>query len=119
MKPEEFAELRAEALKHYKAQTGKEPKVGLDTIFLSLVNARQSSKKPAQTRVADEAPPAWFDDTLKKLRKTKESVTVGRFLLLANQFPATRADSLKVAKWLREAGVKSRKTGGNLIFDMD
>ena len=117
MKPEEFTALRKAAAELYALQPAKEPKVTLDAIFVAMVNTRTIAVRKSQARQStEEEIPKWFHDTLAELAKTGEEVTIGKFLILANQFPATRTDSFKVARWLRDAHVPQRKTGGNLIF---
>ena len=121
MNADDFKALRKEACDLFNAQPAREKlKVSLDAIFTALAIQKQqeSDAPPRIRRTSEEAPPAWFTDTLSKLKGTGERVTVGRFLLLAGQFPATRSDSLNVSRWLREAGYTPRKTGGNLLFDL-
>lgn len=118
MKPEEFEALRKEAAVLFDSQPAKGPKISLDAIFVGLVNTRTISVRKARPRAKDgeEAVPKWFNDTVTKFRKSGEDFTIGRFLMVAGQFPATRDMSFKVARWLRDAKVVERKTGGNLIF---
>lgn len=118
MNTDEFNALRAQAAKLYESQPGRDGKhrISLDTVFLALAGRAQST--PAPSRKAADEPPEWFKDTLERLRGSGEKVTVGRFLLLAGQFPATRSDTLNTGRWLREAGIEPKKIGGNLLFEL-
>jgi hypothetical protein len=113
---EEFRALAARAVELHASQGARaKSKVSLDAVFLAL-----AANSPASRRVrkaTEEEAPQWFHDTLKSLKGTGERITVGRFLMLAGKFPATRSDALNVARWLREAGYTPRKTGGNLLFE--
>lgn len=117
MNTDEFNALRSQAAALFDAQPTKDAKhrISLDTVFLALASRAQSSPPPARK---PETPPEWFTDTLSRLRGSGEKVTVGRFLLLAGQFPATRSDALNVGRWLREAGIEPKKVGGNLLFEL-
>lgn len=118
MTPDEFAELRATAIHLHATQPAREKaKVTLDAVFIAIARSRDGAP-PRLKRVSDEAPPEWFCATLEKLRGSGERITVGRFLLLAGRYPATRADSLGVGRWLREAGFIPKKTGGQVLFDL-
>jgi hypothetical protein len=117
MNTAEFKALRAKAGELFSAQPARDKlKVSLDAIFMAL--ASQAAEPAKVRRTSDEEAPEWFVDTLKKLRGTGERVTVGRFLLLAGKFPSTRSDALNVGRWLREAGITPRKTGGNMLFEL-
>lgn len=126
MDSDAFKRLRERAIALHDEQP-KNGRISLDAIFAALVaeeNAKQSgaeAKKPAsggRQKLADKAPEPWFTDTLGRLKGTGEAVTAGRFLLLAGRFPATRADTLLVSRWLREAGYEPRMSGGQQLFDM-
>lgn len=118
MNADDFKTLRKDACELFSLQPAKDKlKVSLDAVFIALAAAQDPAPKRIR-KAADDAPPQWFTETLSKLKGTGERVTVGRFLLLAGQFPATRSDSLNVSRWLREEGFVPRKTGGNLLFDL-
>src|SRR5690606_37636772 len=110
-----FESLKKQAKALHGAQTGS-ARISLDAIFTSLA-IREAVKRRRKT--TEEGPPQWFADTLAKLKGSGEKITVTRFLLLAGRFPASRADSLAVGRWLREAGHTPRKTGGQNIFEFD
>lgn len=117
MKDSDFKALQARAAELYASQgrTDKN-KISLDAIFIALSSEKAA---PAKVRkVTEDAPPEWFTQTLERLRGTGEKINVGRFLLLAGQFPAKRSDSLAVGRWLREAGYTPQKTGGNVLFEL-
>lgn len=117
MNTAEFKALRAKACELYAAQPTRDKlKVSLDAVFVAL--AARAAEPAKVRRTSDEEAPDWFIETLKKLRGSGERVTVGRFLLLAGKFPSTRSDALNVGRWLREAGVTPRKTGGNMLFEL-
>lgn len=118
MNTDEFNALRSQAAKLFDSQPTKDSKhrVSLDTVFLALAGRAQSS--PAPSRKAGNEPPEWFTDTLERLKGSGEKVTVGRFLLLAGQFPASRTDTLNTGQWLRDAGIQPKKIGGNLLFEL-
>jgi hypothetical protein len=123
MNVDDFNDLRKQAGDLFASQPAKDKnKVTLDSVFIALAvanaNPAKKSARDAIRKQGDEPAPEWFTDTLKRLKGTGEKVTVGRFLLLAGQFPATRSDSLNVSRWLREAGYTPRKTGGNLLFEL-
>ncbi len=118
MKPDEFDLIREKAVEIFESQPAKKPKISLDAIFLALATPKAATIKARPATQGDE-PPEWFTKTLAKIRKSKEHLTAGQFLIRAGQFPADRKDSLNVARWLRDAGVKSRKTGGNMIFEIE
>jgi hypothetical protein len=113
-----FDALRKKAAELHKGQEGRD-RVSLDACFIALAldDAIIRAELPKVRRASEDEPAPWFHDTLNKLKGTGEKVTVGRFLMLAGKFPATRSDSLNVARWLREAGHTPRKTGGNLLFE--
>jgi len=110
-----FDSLRKRAAELHKAQDGKE-RISLDACFVALA-LDEALARPRIRRASEDEPAQWFLDTLEKLKGSGEKVTVSRFLMLAGKFPATRSDSLNVARWLREAGYTPRKTGGNLLFE--
>ncbi len=122
MNADDFSRLRKQACELFASQPPRDKlKVSLDAVFVAVVtaDAANATNSDAGTGTGKQSnPPAWFRDTLDRLRGTGEKVTVSRFLLLAGKFPADRSDSLSVARWLREAGIESRKTGGNLIFHL-
>lgn len=117
MKDSEFKALHDRATELYASQSRNDKnKISLDAIFIALSSEKAA---PAKVRkVTEDTPPEWFTQTLDKLRGTGEKINVGRFLLLAGKFPATRADSLAVGRWLREAGYTPQKTGGNMLFEL-
>lgn len=119
MTPTEFKALRKQACELFQSQPDRDKlKVNLDAIFIALATNEAKAKRRNIRRVSEEAAPAWFTDTLAKLKGTGEKVTVGRFLLLAGKFPATKSDSISVGRWLREAGYEPRKIGGNQLFEL-
>lgn len=119
MTPTEFKSLRKQACDLYAAQPERDKhKVSLDALFIALSAAESRTKKRDIQRAPKEAAPEWFNETLAKLKGTGERVTVSRFLLLAGQFPASKADSFNTGRWLREAGFMPKKIGGNLIFEL-
>lgn len=118
MKQAEFDALRKQAKELHSAQTGN-PRVSLDAIFTALALATLAEDAPKVRKATEEAPPAWFTETLAKMKGSGERATVSRFLMLAGRFPATRSDSLAVGRWLREAGYTPRKTGGNILFEFE
>lgn len=122
MKPEQFQALRDQAATLFDSQKPRDKaRVSVDSIFLALANDAnlQANTGAAKVRrTSEEDAPEWFVETLGKLRGSHEKFTVGRFLLLAGRFPATRSDSINVGRWLREAGVTPRKTGGQMLFEV-
>jgi hypothetical protein len=121
MNADDFNALRKEACDLFNAQPAKDKlKISLDAIFVALASETGQDKgsRAKNRKTSEDPPPAWFTETLDKLKGKGERVTVGRFLLLAGQFPATRSDSLNTSRWLREAGYTPRKTGGNLLFEL-
>jgi hypothetical protein len=123
MSPEVFKALREQAQTLFASQSARDKaRVSVDAIFQALASehvANVGNGGPQKVRkTSEEDAPAWFNDTLAKLRGTGEKFTTGRFLLLAGRFPATRSDSINVGRWLREAGITPRKTGGQMLFEV-
>lgn len=119
---EKFKELREKALELHATQPSK-GRLSLDAVFTAIVAAEAANPKPQAVRPTSApgrtAPPApWFTETLAALKGKGESMTVSRFLLYADRFPVKRMDQINAARWLREAGIEPRKSGGNLIFDI-
>ncbi len=113
MTPEQLAAMAAKARELHAKQGKRDPKVSLDSIFVALA---LESAGTSVRKVSDDAPPAWFVETLDKLRGTNERFTTGRFLMLAGRFPAERSESIAVGRWLRELGLIPKKTGGQNVF---
>lgn len=121
MNVQKFEAFRNQAIELFNSQPARDRHtLSLDAIFTALVLAegKGAGTRAQNRRTSEETAPAWFEDTLKKLRGSGEAMTVGRFLMLAGKFPATRSDALNASRWLREAGYTPRKTGGNLLFDL-
>lgn len=130
MKDQEFNGMRDQAIGLFHSQPAKaKDKISLDAIFVSLsltAAMRGHGEQPAAGKTAVKtapgrhaAPPEWFTETLEKLKASGEKhINVGRFLLVAQRLPAERMDRINVVRWLREAGIVPRKSGGNLIFDL-
>ena len=112
MTPDQFNALQAKARDLYAKQEKRGERVSLDAIFIALAAASDGSVRKA----TDDTPPAWFVETLKRLKGTNERFTTGRFLMLAGRFPAERSESLAVGRWLRELGLIPKKTGGQNVF---
>lgn len=121
MDAEDFNALRKQAAALHASQPANDKaKVSLDAVFMALAAGGGAKPKAAERvrRMTDETPPDWFEDTLKRLKGTGERITVGRFLLLAGRFPATRGDAIRVGHWLRERGFVPTKTGGNQLYTL-
>ena len=120
MDTDEFHALRKKAATLHASQPANDKaKVSLDAVFVALAASGTKGKTTERVRkMADEIPPDWFEDTLNRLKGTGEKITVGRFLLLAGKFPATRGDALRVGHWLRERGFIPTKTGGNQLYTL-
>lgn len=115
MTPDQFNALQAKARDLYSQQEKRGERVSLDAIFIALSASSDGSVRKA----GDDAPPAWFAETVDRLRGTNERFTTGRFLMLAGRFPAERSESLAVGRWLRELGLIPKKTGGQNVFWAD
>lgn len=117
MKPEKFNQLRDQAVALHKSQPARPAadRLSLDAIFTALAAADGGAASVRKT--SEEPAPAWFTATFDKLQAAGESFTVSRFLILAGRFPVTRSDQANVGRWLREAGLTPRKTGGQILFE--
>lgn len=115
MKFDEFNSLRDQALMLYTSQQGDPSHhVGLDAIFAAVV--AMAHRKPGRPRVVRAAPPEWFGEALKEL--SGKRVTASDFLVLSGRMPVTDDDRRNVGRWLRDAGKKPRKMGGQLLFQL-
>lgn len=123
MNPSDFLALREQAISLFNAQPKKkgEPLVSLDAIFAALNTGGdpgETTSAKQTRRLRDDEPAEWFHKTLAKVKGTGEAMTVSKFLMVAERWPATRTDQLAAGRWLREAGYQPRKSGGQFLYDL-
>lgn len=115
----EFDALRKQAKELHATQGREKEPVSIDAIFSALAMDDAISRVMKARKTATTAPPDWFSQTLEAVKKDAGNpFTVQRFLMLAGKWPADRSLSISVGRWLRDAGVESKKVGGNMLFEV-
>jgi len=116
---DQFSKYRDQALILHQSQQGDDgTRISLDAIFQAVMAHAVASgtRAPGRPPVERTPPPEWFKDALRDLSGRR--VTVGEFLLLAGQTPATQDDARNVGRWLRDAGKQPRKVSGQQVFQL-
>jgi hypothetical protein len=124
MTPEQFHECRRQAVALHDEQVAALRMVSLDAIFLALalgeaVKAWQAPAAPAKAaRKGSEAPiiTEGVRDTLIALQGQRLRLSV--ILMQCGLLPTTDAKTRQFAKELRDAGYKSTRSAGEVVFDL-
>ena len=108
------AAQRAERIKAVMPQLA----VSADALFIAIVLGRRKAGRPKTARnvAMPSEPPEWFTQALADLKG--RAMTIGKFVILAGQYPSSMQQKVAIGRWLRASGRMPRKRGGNQVFDI-
>jgi hypothetical protein len=92
--------------------------VSTDALFAAIILGKRRPGRPGMNRkiVVPTDPPEWFTTALAGLKG--QTMTIGKFVMLAGKFPCTTQEKVAVGRWLRASGRKPRKCSGKQLFDI-